>query len=747
MKKWCAYIAIAALALTPAVATASSASAVPITYYVSPSGSDAASGSSAAPFQHIARCSAVMVAGDTCDLLPGTYRETVSPTVSGTSSLPITYRANVPGSVTIDGADPVTGWSTVTSGDLASLESGDAFLTGSGFATAVAAGHVFKASANLDAIGSSRQLFSDGTMVFDAQWPDPGALPSDRTFKYAGTGTTNTSIVSSELSQPDGYWNGATIQAATWYLSQTGKVATSTTGQINLTDLEDAGLCIGLKPTQTTFYLSGKLSELSTATEWYYDSPTQTVYFYPPTGTLPTAGQVTARARNLAFDLSNAGPGVSYTTISGLNIHASSIQTGTSSTGILIDDLHASYVTHTSELQNDSHYPSTGHCGATTGGTTTTGLLINGTGNTVSNSEIAFSSGNGVELGGTQNTVTGSFIHDVDYMGTYASAVQIVGQHETITHNTMNRLGRGGVVATAAVAGVVMKGDVVAYNDISDFARISTDTGAIYFCCKADLTGGSIDHNWVHGYHPPALVSPHVGPGIYLDNDTGNGLVDNNVGWDLVQGTVILNSVTGVSKGNKVYNNDGGVQIRGASDASGSVLQNNLGGATCLTTSIGGGCTGAVIDHNLDASIDPLYVDPANADYRLQSGSPARNAAVTVAGVTDGSTDPTPSLGAYQYGAVRWVPGATLQIASPSGGAVVSGAVPVQVNLFGIDIQSYNLRIDSAGLDYAWHPHAGLRTYSLDTAALSAGSHVLLATMVDRNGHKSTTTQRIVVSG
>jgi hypothetical protein len=724
--------------------SATAASASPTTYYVSPTGSDGTAGTSSAPFQHIARCSAVMTAGDTCLLLPGTYRETVTPTTSGTPTAPITYRANTPGTVTVDGADPVNGWSSVSSGDLSALETSDPFLTGSGFATAVTAGHVFKASANLDSIGSSRQLFSNGTMVFDAQWPDPGAAPSDRTFASAGTGTTNTTVLATGLSQPAGYWNGANVQLSTWYLSQTGQVSTSTTGQINLTGLSDAGLCIGLKPVQTTFYLSGKLSELSTATEWYYDSPSQTVYFYPPSGTLPATDQVTSRTRNLAFDLSSGG-GVSYTTISDLDIHASSIQTGNSSTGDVIDGVHASYVSHTNSIQNDSHYPAAGHCGATTAGATTSGLILNGTGNTVSNSEIAFSSGNGIALNGSHNTVTGNSIHDVDYMGSYAAGVQIFGQFETISHNTMTKLGRSGIDDAAAVAGTSMQGDIVSYNDISDFGRISTDAGAIYFCCKANLSGGSIDHNWTYGYNPPSSVSPHVGAGIYLDNDTANGVVANNVGWGLPQPNVILNSVTGVSKGNKVYNNDGGVQIRGANDATGSVLENNLGGATCLTTSIGGGCSGATIDHNLVATTDPLYVDPSTNDYRLQAGSPARGAAVSVAGVTDGSTDSTPSQGAYQYGGTRWVPGATVELTGPAAGSTVSGTVIVETHVYGVGTQAYNLRVDAAGLEYAWHPRAGARTYSLDTSTLANGPHVLLATIVDSAGRKRTTTQPIIV--
>lgn len=43
---------------------------------------------------------------------------------------------------------------------------------------------------------------------------------------------------------------------------------------------------------------------------------------------------------------------------------------------------------------------------------------------------------------------------------------------------------------------------------------------------------------------------------------------------------------------------------------------------------------------------DPLFVDPANNDYRLASGSPARDAGVVIAGVTpDGDT--TPDIGAW----------------------------------------------------------------------------------------------------
>ena len=67
---------------------------------------------------------------------------------------------------------------------------------------------------------------------------------------------------------------------------------------------------------------------------------------------------------------------------------------------------------------------------------------------------------------------------------------------------------------------------------------------------------------------------------------------------------------------------------------------------------------GMVLTNNMGSDIDPLFTDPAHNDYTLQAGSPARNAAIPLPGINDGSTDPIPSLGAYQYGAPRWTAGA-----------------------------------------------------------------------------------------
>ena len=62
------------------------------TYYVSTAGSDAGPGSLASPFRTIQHAAKLVQLGDTVLVRGGTYRETVTPSHSGTSSQPITFK-------------------------------------------------------------------------------------------------------------------------------------------------------------------------------------------------------------------------------------------------------------------------------------------------------------------------------------------------------------------------------------------------------------------------------------------------------------------------------------------------------------------------------------------------------------------------------------------------------------------------------------------------------------------------------
>jgi hypothetical protein len=65
-------------------------------YWLSPDGSDAATGSRAAPWQTLAKANAVVQPGDTVTLLPGAYPGCLEPALSGQQDKPITFRAEKP---------------------------------------------------------------------------------------------------------------------------------------------------------------------------------------------------------------------------------------------------------------------------------------------------------------------------------------------------------------------------------------------------------------------------------------------------------------------------------------------------------------------------------------------------------------------------------------------------------------------------------------------------------------------------
>jgi hypothetical protein len=72
-------------------------------YYVSPSGTDANVGSSAAPWRTLQKAAATMVAGDTALIADGEYAGGIYQSRAGTASAPITFRAMNPGGPVVRG--------------------------------------------------------------------------------------------------------------------------------------------------------------------------------------------------------------------------------------------------------------------------------------------------------------------------------------------------------------------------------------------------------------------------------------------------------------------------------------------------------------------------------------------------------------------------------------------------------------------------------------------------------------------
>ncbi|WP_299538015.1 right-handed parallel beta-helix repeat-containing protein [uncultured Streptomyces sp.] len=626
------------------------------TYYVAPQWQGAAAPAHAGPaagrsprtaFTSVQDCAAVMVPGDTCQIASGTYSETVVPARSGTAAQPITYKAAPGAEVTFSGTGRVDGFARVTAADLAAIGQQDPYAPDSDFGDAVAAGDVWSTDVDLGADPTTVQIFTDRQMGIEAQWPYPGTDLLDPALQYAGAGSADATIVDADLTRPAGYWDGARALTGYWYVSATTTVKSSPAGQVELTA---APPCVHkVVPKDTRYALSGKIGELAHPGTWFYDPAARKLYVYSTDD--PAGHTIEAKTRPLAFDLN----GTSHTTVSGIGLFASTIRTGPATTGNVLDHIDGKYLSHYTEITDGAT-----DCGSSvTRGVGDTGIVIDGTYNRIVNSDLSLSAGNGVALRGQNNTATDNVIHDVDYLGTYAAGIAVQGNSQTVTHNTIYRVGRSGInLQWGTTPGLTPGPDTIAHNDISQYARLSLDTAGIYTCCSADMMGTSIDHNLLHDGTPTPNVTPFAVAGVYADNGQSNLVIADNVGWKNLEGTVMLNGLGTGSHDNEVHNNTGGMTlfyVKEPNASTGTRIFNNIGAIRGLTDATNGGL---VLSNNLPSDVNPLFVDSAANDYRLSEPSPARNAAIPLPGINDGSVDPVPSLGAYQYGAPKWTAGA-----------------------------------------------------------------------------------------
>jgi parallel beta-helix repeat protein len=587
-------------------------------WFVAPSGSNLNSGTLAAPFQTIQAAANVAHAGDTVEIRAGVYHETVTVPNSGTAAAPITFEAYNNESVTIDGADAITGWTN-------------------------AGGPVFTAPMRENLGQGNNQLFVDGQMMNEARWPNTGldlSYPALATVAYAMNATDASTIHDAALNQPAGFWAGAAIGigAGDDWVMQSGAVTASGPGWVTF-NYNPNGTEVPV--TGDHFYLTGAAGALDSAGEWFRAS-NGTVSLWTPSGDNPADHVVEAKARKYGFDLSRAA----FINIQGIHLFACTINSSGNSRGVHINQITAEYLsqmfaTTSGWLQPDD-----------------TGIVLKGAGDILSNSIIAYSAGDGVYVTGANSRVTNNLIHDVDYAACDAAGVRVGANNVTIDHNTIYNTGRDGIY-------IHTSGSHVLYNNIHDFGLQTTDCGGVY-TIGMDGGGTEIAYNTVYNGVTPG----YGGSGLYLDNNSSGFVVDHNITYNVNTGlkmnmtsqdeTIVNNTLDATQFSvNKTW---------GAYDWSGSIVQNNI-----FTRPVQFGVN-ASISHNATIGSSG-FVNQAQRDYRLAAGSPAIGAAGAMAPYTDSAGGAPPDDGALAYGAspfadgavIAWLPG------SPSAG----GAPPV----------------------------------------------------------------------
>jgi len=158
--------------------------------------------------------------------------------------------------------------------------------------------------------------------------------------------------------------------------------------------------------------------------------------------------------------------------------------------------------------------------------------VLDGAGNTLENSTVAYSATNGVILGGTGNAVTNDLIHDVDSIGDYSAGVTPIAGGNSIEHTTIYNTGRSTINFNP------LDGLDIGYDDLHDSMLLSADGAAIYACCMTQSTQTRLHDNAVHpeispkGRLPASNTCACPWGGIYIDNGMGGVTIDHNVVWD-----------------------------------------------------------------------------------------------------------------------------------------------------------------------------------------------------------------------
>lgn len=571
----------------------------------------------AQPFATIQRAADIARPGDTIFVRGGTYRETVTPAHSGTALAPIVFEPYDGESVTLSGTDPVGGWSAYQ-------------------------GSMFQGTQPWDLGAGSNQLFVDGAMVNEARWPagggdlfHPATATADTITSSVSPGgpfggTATATITSAALTQPAGAFVGATIHIAPGqgWVWQTGTVIDSQVGQLTY-QYTQLNSDYQIPRNGNRFYLTGQLQMLDSPGEWFRDPTSGTLYLWTPQGDNPVAHDVEAKHRLYAFDLS----GLSYITIRGFNLFAASIDTSASSHDITLGNLTAQYVSQATIDPNPF---------ADKLGPPTTGIMLAGTNIVLRDSTIAFSSGNGVALAGSSDTVQNCFIHDIGYSGGDAAAVLIQGDNNRVLYNTIWNTGRNGITDYFSAS------DRIANNVVHDFGLMTSDAGGIYTWETAGA-GTEISYNNVFSSH----ASGFGNTAIFLDKGGDNFLVHHNLAWNVDSAL----KLSAPAHNDQVYNNTlvGTTFSLGSNyppDMTGSVVENNI-----LDGPIYWG-PGVVQDHNLTSG-DPGFADSAAGNFELAAGSPAIDAGMVIAPYTNGYVGSAPDVGAYEFGLAPFADGAT----------------------------------------------------------------------------------------
>lgn len=579
-------------------------------------GDDRGLGTKDDPYKTIDRAKQVYSIGDTIILQSGIYHQTLGfVNADYTADTRYVIKGEEGSNVIISSYDPITSsWEKY---------SGNIFRTNIGIKTDVAHALWFDN-------GQHKNLV-------EARWPNAPAddvLAMERGIMDAGS--DHYGICDDAL--PQGDWNGATVYLWTGkvyeqYLSYAREVTDYKAGE----SLKFSSYVGEESDTYTPqkddwYYLTNSLAGLDTPREYFYDKTTGYFYVMMPDSQAPESGEIQIKTRNAAIELWDC----SYMTFENLNLLG----------GAIVHDSENNIFDNVNVYYSDFFRTNDGYNTHVNAYNTT---RFYGDNNTWKNSEIAYTMSSGILINGDGNTVINCDIHDVNIGGGYNACISIEGNtnNTTISHNNLYKSGRFLVYfINTGVSGEGYENTVIEYNDCYGAMYLTRDGGAIYGYNR-NGKGVTIRNNWVHDCMKPSC-------GIYLDNNCTNFVVRNNVVWNIAKTGIVINTN---SIDNKIYRNTvfdcyEGIQGWPKTDGysqKGMVIANN---AITPTADFITGANAPTLITNIfrtDFEIDENFL-PTDSSVLIDAGT-------SLDYLEDDYVGIAPDIGAYELGGDYFIPG------------------------------------------------------------------------------------------
>jgi len=590
-------------------------------YYVSNNGNDNSAGTVDNPFLTIQKAADVMSAGDICYIRQGNYHEAVSMNNNdGSESAPLIFSAYENERVLLDG--------TVLLESSWEIYSGDIWKTTLDFPV--------------------WQLFSNRQEMIMARWPNANFEDGSIWDKenHWGHGTIdedeNAYMNGTFIDEPHG-----SVDLAASGLDITGAIAILNVGSFKTWTrriLTHSGNTFTYDPVPDwktkhhDYFLEGKLAFLDSEGEWFLDTLTNDLYFWPPDNSNPNNLQIRGKVQSYAFDISNSD----YIAIQNLEFFGTTFKI-TNGDFTRIEGCNFWYPSCYKRMLGIID-------------TQPDMSLITGSSNCIIyKCAFRYTDGSALEIYSNNNTIEDCYFYHIDYTATdlngLMTTVQMGGSGNIIRRNTMHKMGASATLNPGDEA-------LIELNNMYDSGYMQSD-GSLIQCMVGQQPNVEIRYNWLHDT---------IKYGSRFDgNGAGNnGLMHHNVIWN-VQGGIMIKGYEHMLYNNTAFDNGDKNDIivmidQGGND--GTETKNNA------ANKISGHRSGnyedypvpGVYDHNWNGyetnnDIKDMLVDPENYDFRPIQGSALIDSGAIIEGITGTYIGSAPDIGAYEYGGDQWVPG------------------------------------------------------------------------------------------